>query len=357
MFKCYTIRPTITLSGQHIWHSRLTNPASGSITVSVTPYSWPSMQRGPYTYPQSIFVGHLFSMPASTSPAHLRRVGATENSDTILKILRQDGGVIIEGLVTGDKVHQINQEMQSAMDDLAEGSRVPDDFVKEFHGYNTKRLTNLVMHSKTFREDLLDNELLHQLCEGVFKEDAGSYWMNSAQVIEVGPGSRAQYLHRDQLQYPIFITAGPNAPEAVINFMVAMTDFTVENGATRVIPGSHKWNDMTYHGTPEESVPAEMKAGDACFMSGKVVHCAGANMTKDFKRRGIAMTFLPSYLTPEEAYPFLVKKEIVETLSKRAQSVLGFRTQFVKDSPGVWKCNYSDSDDTLHSARWEADGH
>lgn len=315
------------------------------------------MQRGPYTYPQSIFVGHLFSMPASTSPAHLRRVGATENSDTILKILRQDGGVIIEGLVTGDKVHQINQEMQSAMDDLAEGSRVPDDFVKEFHGYNTKRLTNLVMHSKTFREDLLDNELLHQLCEGVFKEDAGSYWMNSAQVIEVGPGSRAQYLHRDQLQYPIFITAGPNAPEAVINFMVAMTDFTVENGATRVIPGSHKWNDMTYHGTPEESVPAEMKAGDACFMSGKVVHCAGANMTKDFKRRGIAMTFLPSYLTPEEAYPFLVKKEIVETLSKRAQSVLGFRTQFVKDSPGVWKCNYSDSDDTLHSARWEADGH
>ncbi|KAJ6444838.1 putative phytanoyl- dioxygenase protein [Purpureocillium lavendulum] len=294
-------------------------------------------------------------MASGKTSASLQQIRASDGWEAILRAFRDDGAVIIKGLISSDKVDQINAEIQPAMDKIATGSRMAGDWLKEFHGHQTKRLTNMITHSKTFREVLLDNDLIHQLCEGIFREETGSYWMNSAQVIEIGPGSRAQEIHRDQRQYPVFTAAGPNAPEAVVNFMVAMTDFTVENGATRITPGSHKWDDMAYDGSPEETVPAEMSPGDACLMSGKVVHGGGANTTKDFQRRGLAITYQPSYLTPEEAYPFLVKKDIVAKLSKRAQSAIGFRTQFVNGSPGLWKCDYGDSDDTLHTPRWEKD--
>jgi ectoine hydroxylase-related dioxygenase (phytanoyl-CoA dioxygenase family) len=60
-----------------------------------------------------------------------------------------------------------------------------------------------------------------------------------------------------------------------------------------------------------------MNAGDCLFISGKVVHGGGYNRTTDFLRRAVAWTFQPGYLTPEEAYPFLVDMEIAMRRSPR----------------------------------------
>jgi len=281
----------------------------------------------------------------SAAASKLQHVKPSEGQDAILRALRQDGAVIIKGLFTADQVRRLNEEVQPAMDKIAVGSKHSEEWLKEFHGDNTKRLNNVVSLSKTFRHEILENDLIHQLCEEIYLKDAGGYWMNSAQVIDIGPASKAQPLHRDQWQFPIFTYCGPNAPEASINFVVALTEFTDENGATRVIPGSHKWDDFQENGTPEDTIPAEMEAGDACFITGKVVHGGGANRTSDFTRRGITLVFQCSYLTPEEAYPFLVDKEIAKTLSPRGQRMIGFRSQFLKDSPGVWKSDYGQVDE------------
>lgn len=281
----------------------------------------------------------------STTATKLQQVKASEGRDAVLRALREDGAVIIKGLFTNDQVRRLNEEVQPAIDKLGVGSKRSEEWLKDFHGDNTKRLNNVVTLSKTFRQEILENDLIHQLCEEIYLKDAGGYWMNSAQVIDIGPASKAQPLHRDQWQFPIFTHCGPNAPEASINFVVALTEFSDENGATRVIPGSHKWNDFQENGNPEDTIPAEMEAGDACFITGKVVHGGGANRTKDFTRRGITLVFQCSYLTPEEAYPFLVDKELAKTLSPRSQRMIGFRSQFLKDSPGVWKRDYSEMDE------------
>ncbi|KAK9778849.1 putative Fe2OG dioxygenase domain-containing protein [Seiridium cardinale] len=281
----------------------------------------------------------------STSAPKLQQVQASEGRDAVLKALREDGAVIIKGLFTSDQVRRLNEDVQPAVDNLGVGSKHTEEWVKDFYGYNTKRLNNVVTHSKTFRDEILEKDLIHELCEEIYMKDAGGYWMNSAQVIDIGPASAAQPLHRDQWQFPIFTHCGPNAPEASINFVVALTKFTDEGGATRVIPGSHKWDDFSQNGTPEDSIPAEMEAGDACFITGKVVHGGGANRTKDFTRRGITLVFQCSYLTPEEAYPFLVDKEIARTLTPRGQRMIGFRSQFLKDSPGVWKRDYGEAEE------------
>ncbi|KAI1489830.1 hypothetical protein F5X96DRAFT_695474 [Biscogniauxia mediterranea] len=282
-------------------------------------------------------------MPRATPK--LQQVNPSEGRDAILRALREDGAVIIKGLFTKDQVRRLNEEVQPAVDKLQAGGKHTDEWVNDFHGDNTKRLNNMVSLSKTFREEILEEDLIHQLCEEIYLEDAGGNWMNSAQVIDIGPASRAQPLHRDQWQFPIFTRGGPDAPEASVNFIVALTEFSDDNGATRVIPGSHRWSDFQENGSPEDTIPAEMDPGDACFITGKVVHGGGANRTEDRARRAITLVFQCSYLTPEEAYPFLVDREVARTLSPRAQRMIGFRSQFLKDSPGVWRRDYGEMDE------------
>jgi len=281
----------------------------------------------------------------SAPTTKLQHVHPSEGADAVLAALREDGGVIIKGLFTKDQVRRLNEEVQPAVDRLGAGSKAPDEFLKDFYGDKTKRLIGLVGISKTFRQEFLECELIHKICEKIYLKDAGGYWMNSSQLIDIGPGSAAQPLHRDQWQFPVFTHCGPEAPEASCNFLVALSEFTDENGATRIIPGSHKWDDFSQNGTQEDTIPAEMEIGDACFITGKVVHGGGANRTTDVTRRGVAMVFQCSYLTPEEAYPFTIPKEIAKTLTPRGQRMTGFRSQYLKDSPGVWKTDYAEDDE------------
>ncbi|KFA65052.1 hypothetical protein S40285_08327 [Stachybotrys chlorohalonatus IBT 40285] len=281
----------------------------------------------------------------NTEVPKLQQIQASEGRDAVLRAVRADGAVIIKGLFTADQVNRFNAEVQPAIDRRGVGSKHTEEWVQDFFGDNTKRLNGVVAISKTFRHEILECDLIHEICEEIYLKDAGGYWMNSAQVIDIGPGSKPQPLHRDQWQFPIFTHCGPNAPEASINFVVALTDFTDENGATRIIPGSHQWSDLSQNGTQEDTIPAEMEAGDACFITGKVVHGGGANRTKDAIRRAVTLVFQCSYLTPEEAYPFILDKEIAKSLTPRAQRMVGFRSQFLKDSPGVWKRDYGEMEE------------
>ncbi|MGI5467143.1 phytanoyl-CoA dioxygenase family protein [Streptomyces sp. CA-132043] len=286
-------------------------------------------------------------MTAQKKAQALRSVAAGTSAEEILKIVARDGGVIIKDFLTQDQIERFNADIEQPMQALRPGSTHDNEIVAEFHGRNTKRLTNLVSHSPTFRSEVIDHPLVHEISDQVFLEESGTYWMTTAQVIEIGPNSAGQMLHRDLENWFPFIGMGPKGPEVTINFLVALTDFTEENGATRVIPGSNHWSDFEDRGTPEQTIPAVMNAGDALFISGKTAHGGGANQTSDFYRRGVAFTFNAGYLTGEEAYPFLVDMDVAKTLSPRVQRVLGFRSQYPTGSPGLWQVDYADVADYL----------
>ncbi|MFD6451792.1 phytanoyl-CoA dioxygenase family protein [Nocardia sp. NPDC060220] len=284
------------------------------------------------------------SAPAT---AKLRRVPATAPLDDILAVYREDGGVIIEGLLTKDQVDRLNNEIATPLRQLAAGSTHDDPEMQEFHGVNTKRLTNLIVHSDTFAHEVMDLDLLYAIADAVFLEEVGSYWMTTASVIEIGPGSRAQGLHRDLENWFPMIQNGPAGFEGVINFLVALTEYTDENGATRVIPGSHTWPDFTDRGDPDQTVPAEMKPGDAAFISGKLVHGGGANRTADFYRRALSIGINASVFIPEEAYAFMVSVDRARELTQRAQAMIGFRSQWPKFSAGLWQVDYAEVADHI----------
>ncbi|KAM5439699.1 putative verruculogen synthase [Microsporum ferrugineum] len=156
----------------------------------------------------------------------------------------------------------------------------------------------------------------------------------------VGGPQDAQPLHRDVSHHTPAVLLGPDCDDVHITFIVAFSPFTEANGATRVIPGSHKW-PFHQRGLPSMTIPAVMDAGDCILMCGKVVHGTGANLTTT-DRHAVQMSICAGYFTPADANSHIVSVKIAKLLSKRAQRFLGFRSQWTRGSPGLWAKDYQD---------------
>jgi ectoine hydroxylase-related dioxygenase (phytanoyl-CoA dioxygenase family) len=108
----------------------------------------------------------------------------------------------------------------------------------------------------------------------------------------------------------------------VVNTMWAFDDFTEENGATRLVPGSHRFPTPEY--TDDlPTVTAEMPAGSVIFYPGSVVHGGGANRT-DLPRLGVILEFVASWLKPQENHILAVSPDVVAGLPERLQELLGY---------------------------------
>lgn len=95
-------------------------------------------------------------------------VSATDDPEKVIQALRQAGGLVIEGLLSRDQVQELNREIDKPIEGITAGSKHDVVKIKEFHGSNTKRLTNVITHSKVFRHQVIENELVHAVAERVF---------------------------------------------------------------------------------------------------------------------------------------------------------------------------------------------
>jgi ectoine hydroxylase-related dioxygenase (phytanoyl-CoA dioxygenase family) len=112
-------------------------------------------------------------------------------------------------------------------------------------------------------------------------------------------------------------------PEVQVASVIALVDFTADNGATRVVPGSHRWpRDRV--AAPEELVPAEMAAGSAIVYLGSTLHGGGANTAADVRRRGMHVSYCLGWLRTEENQYLATPIDVVRTLPRRSQALLGY---------------------------------
>jgi ectoine hydroxylase-related dioxygenase (phytanoyl-CoA dioxygenase family) len=272
--------------------------------------------------------------------------------EEVMKIIDADGGVILEDMLSPEILAEVNAQLDGPLEELHTGSAHEDQEIKDFHGYLTKRLTNVVTYCPSLQDAVFANPCMLSYVKAMFAGVAESFWLNTCQVIEIHPGEKAQILHRDMGNYPIFFRYGRDAPEVMVNLILALKDVTEEAGATRVIPGSHKW-EFTQGFEPdiptEETIPATLKAGSALFYGGKVIHGGGANITKDVRRRVLAVPYCPGFLVPEEAYPFTVSLEDARKMSPQMQQLIGFRSFHQRELSGgsLWQINYEELADYL----------
>jgi ectoine hydroxylase-related dioxygenase (phytanoyl-CoA dioxygenase family) len=240
--------------------------------------------------------------------------------DSIMAGLAVDGGVIVRDFIDADLLGRLNAQLRAHVERTEAGSEQVQAERQRFWGGRTKRFSRLAARAPAFVE-LLEHELMHRWARHALASD---YWLNTGQAMIVGPGEREQVLHRDIGIWPYIQQMGKAAPEAMVSILLALSDFTEEVGATRVIPGSHLWDDFTRAVRHEDTVAAVMPAGSALLYLGKTVHGAGANRTADTWRHGLHMSFVLGWLTPEEASPIGVPWEIAQSYSPRVQRLLGY---------------------------------
>ncbi|MCP5028270.1 MAG: phytanoyl-CoA dioxygenase family protein [Actinomycetia bacterium] len=159
----------------------------------------------------------------------------------------------------------------------------------DFEGHSTRRTGAPLPRSATFRSIALHPAVM---AAGDHVLGHATLWrFSAAEYIEIGPGERAQQVHRDQWKYDMVDFDF----EIELNGMWAVTDFTETNGATRVVPGSHRRGNRERI-SPDTTVPAEMNKGSLLLYTGKLYHGGGAN-SSDGWRRGLSLQHAVGWLT------------------------------------------------------------
>jgi ectoine hydroxylase-related dioxygenase (phytanoyl-CoA dioxygenase family) len=200
------------------------------------------------------------------------------------------------------------------------------------------RFAGLAQRSDAFL-DILTDPFYLSVADGVLGDD---YWMNTGQMMIIGPGEKAQVIHRDADNWPRVCT--PDGGEVTLSCMFAISEFTADSGATVVVPGSHRWSDYRRRAEPHEMCRAVMPAGAGMIYTGRVLHGGGANVTSDVFRYGMHLSYLVPWLTPEEAAPLATEWERVAHRSERAQRLLGWRSAGNRHRSGarLWTVDYED---------------
>jgi ectoine hydroxylase-related dioxygenase (phytanoyl-CoA dioxygenase family) len=220
--------------------------------------------------------------------------------------LEVDGYCVAERLIDADTVARIRAELAVLFETTPYGR---DDF----EGRRTRRIYALFAKTR-----VLDELATHPLVFEALDRVLGPAQLSAPTGIEIGPGERAQPLHPDDAIYPV---PRPHA-ELVLNVMWPFDDFTEENGATRIVPGSHRWIDER-PASNSESVAVPMPAGSAMLYVGSLWHGGGANTTQR-SRMGVVLHYSAAWLRPVENHLLAVPRDVVRGLPERLQELLGY---------------------------------
>lgn len=240
----------------------------------------------------------------------------TATADDILEALDLDGVAIVRGFLPSDLVNRLNTELQPHID--AFRMREVETGYDDFLGGATVRLHGIAAKSDSFPSALLEPRLL-AVMDALLKPNCTDYHLSAAELIEIRGGETAQIIHRDDGSWP---RAAHAAAPLVVNAMVALTDYSVDNGATVIVPGSHKW-DADRLPREDEITHAVMPAGSAALFTGQCLHGGGKN-TSGAVRRGLSISFCHGWLVPVENSWLGVPLARVRQLPERAQELLGY---------------------------------
>ena len=267
----------------------------------------------------------------------LKHLSRQTPHEEIWQTFDHDGGLIIDDFLDPQTLQKLRDEVLPAVANHTAGAAAGHEFWQHFHGTQTKRITGLANMSPTWSEVLCDS-----LYKGMADHYLGNdnYHLNTGQLICIGPGETPQLLHRDELNWP---EAAGRDSELTVTAIFALTDFTKENGATVIAPGSHRWPGALPAVDPNQTCQATMTAGSALLYSGKVIHGGGPNSSVDQWRVGLHAGFVLGWLRAEENHQLTTSIDTAKRLPEHAQRMLGFRSFNPPKAARLGLVNYEDA--------------
>lgn len=279
----------------------------------------------------------------------------TDSADEIADALRRDGAAVVRELVAPDIADAIAERIVPIL-------RAQEPGGESFFGAPTRGMGDIFVHASEIADHLLLNETFLEIADAIllpqtpmaaraaqsrpsatweqgldaaFEDylemkprdpvlgpNCHHYRLNISGARQVCPGEAHQFLHREMDTFRPFLEHDPEAPERALAIVWALTDFTLENGATRLVPGSQRW---ARERVAEESEVARavMPKGSAALWTGKTLH--GLAASRDESRTSVTFVFMVDWLTTEENQFFAIPPEVARGLPERAQQLIGYR--------------------------------
>ncbi len=229
---------------------------------------------------------------------------AGELSTAARRALEEDGFVVLPGAVPGSQ-----RERLAAVYDFAVASAHPADVRV---GRTTTRVDEFVSPGAEFDGLYVYPPLLEACCNIIGRP----FKLSSLHARTLRSGTAAQELHvdvrRESDEWPL------------VGFILMVDEFRHDNGATRFVPGSHRWLEAPDDGLADRVVPetpACGPAGSLLVFSGSGWHGHWANVSAE-PRRSIQGAFIPRDGDAAVDWSVRVKPETLNRISALARYLL-----------------------------------
>ncbi|MFE3056077.1 phytanoyl-CoA dioxygenase family protein [Nocardia sp. NPDC059239] len=222
-----------------------------------------------------------------------------------LAAVERDGYVILHDMLTPAELDRIRESVVPLLDRIGRNN---------FEGHSTQRIYSVLNKTRAC-DRIADHPRVLALLDRLFLPN---YLLSMLQVINILPGEQAQMLHTDDGFYPL-----PRPRKGLGAATIwAIDDFTAENGATDIIPGSHLWGDRL-PGESDRREPVVMPAGSCVFFVGTLWHGGGANRSPN-PRLALTAQYCEPWLRPQEAFTLSMTRDTVRAVSEDIRRMLGY---------------------------------
>jgi ectoine hydroxylase-related dioxygenase (phytanoyl-CoA dioxygenase family) len=229
--------------------------------------------------------------------------------DTHVQAIARDGYTVIENAIEPALVDALVQDLERLERDVQPANN-------SFEGRKTLRVYNLLARGRNFERVAIHPHVL-PVVDRVLDDGCLVSSMSSSSIL---PGEAAQPIHADDFLIPL---PKPHVP-IVCNTVWALTDFSAENGATRVVPGSHRADRSPALDETHATVAAvTMPRGSVLMLHGSLWHGGGANQTES-KRVAILMNYCAGYIRQQENQQLGIPRETVRTFPPRLRTLVGY---------------------------------
>ena len=233
----------------------------------------------------------------------------------VKEALDESGCAVIRNAQSVEATQAVKGEL---VEPMGETRFQEEDSAEDFYPAKTQRLPALIARSKSAQK-MATHPTIQSLCEHHLGDNCERFQLHVSAVVNIGPGARKQVLHREEDAFPFFEIPRPNL---VIATMWAMSDFTPSNGATLLVPGSHRW-DADRQATADEIAQAEMPEGSVMIWLGGTLHAAGANNSKEW-RYGIILSYSLGWLRQEENQYLNLPPSLAKNMSDEVRELVGY---------------------------------
>ena len=224
--------------------------------------------------------------------------------------LEERGYVIVPNAIGGSTIGRLREQLDPYLQGELMGRN-------DFEGFASERVYNLLAKAPAVAE-LVEHEAVLAVADRFLQP---SYLLSAALAVHLHPGETAQGWHQDDA------LGAPPPPRPVqgVSTIWALDDFTADNGATDVIPGSHRWEAPAPGGEEMDRLAEtlEMRAGSVAIFPGTLYHRGGANRS-DRKRLGMTIQYCQPWLRQLENLMLGVPPALAARYSERVQELVGY---------------------------------